>query len=75
MCKKIVQRERFESEEAYESVKGSYVVDSALMATAPQGMIVMHPLPRVDEIAQEVQRPKHPQTEKEAPLIQASLTP
>ena len=49
-----IQKERFESEEAYKSVKGSYVVDKALMASAPEDMIVLHPLPRVDEIATEV---------------------
>lgn len=32
----------------------SYVVDADLMKKAPQGMIVMHPLPRVNEIAKEV---------------------
>ena len=41
-----VQKERFESEEAYEKVKGSYVVDADLMKDAPTTMIVMHPLPR-----------------------------
>lgn len=45
-----VQRERFESQEAYEKLKGSYVVDADLMKNAPPNMIVMHPLPRVDEI-------------------------
>jgi len=45
-----VQKERFESQEAYEKVKGSYVVDAELMKDAPPNMIVMHPLPRVDEI-------------------------
>lgn len=49
-----VQRERFESEEAYNGVKGSYVVNAALMKDAPPDMIVMHPLPRVDEIATDV---------------------
>ncbi len=49
-----VQRERFASTEEYEQVAGSYVVDEALMGKAKPGMIVMHPLPRVDEIATEV---------------------
>jgi len=34
--------------------QGAYVVDTALMKTAPQDMIVMHPLPRVDEISTDV---------------------
>mmetsp|Transcript_7441 Transcript_7441/g.18635 ORF Transcript_7441/g.18635 Transcript_7441/m.18635 type:complete len:333 (-) Transcript_7441:91-1089(-) len=49
-----VQKERFETEEAYESVKGSYVIDKAFMDMAPKDMIVLHPLPRVDEITTEV---------------------
>jgi len=49
-----VQRERFESEEEYEAVKGSYVLDKDLLSKAKKKMIVLHPLPRVDEIAYEV---------------------
>ena len=45
-----VQRERFESEEVYNSVKGAFVVDKGVMAAAKKKMIVMHPLPRVTEI-------------------------
>ncbi|RPI99687.1 MAG: aspartate carbamoyltransferase, partial [Candidatus Aminicenantes bacterium] len=46
-----VQRERFESEAVYESVKGAYVLDKAVMTGAKDKMIVMHPLPRVTEIS------------------------
>jgi aspartate carbamoyltransferase len=46
-----VQRERFESEEVYNSVKGAFVVDKRVMAGAKKKMIVMHPLPRVTEIS------------------------
>jgi len=46
-----VQRERFESEAIYESVKGAYVLDKAVMTAAKSKMIVMHPLPRVTEIS------------------------
>eukprot|EP00980_Cylindrotheca_fusiformis_P026159 scaffold15472_cov117-Cylindrotheca_fusiformis.AAC.23 len=49
-----IQRERFESKEAYDAVKGSYVVDRAFMETAPSDMIVLHPLPRIDEISTDV---------------------
>jgi len=51
-----IQKERFENLADYEAVKGSYVVDPKLLATAkPAGqMIVMHPLPRVGEITTEV---------------------
>ena len=50
-----VQRERFESDETYERVKGSYVVNTEFMRqAAPPKMVVLHPLPRVDEITTEV---------------------
>ncbi|MFZ1474993.1 MAG: aspartate carbamoyltransferase [Anaerolineae bacterium] len=46
-----VQKERFTDLALYDSVKEHYVVDDALMARARERMIVMHPLPRVGEIA------------------------
>lgn len=49
-----VQKEWFDSEKDYEKVKGCYVVDKKLMKKAKKDMAVMHPLPRVDEIATEV---------------------
>lgn len=49
-----VQKERFASEAEYEQVKGAYVIDPQTMARAKEQMILMHPLPRVTEIAMEV---------------------
>jgi len=49
-----IQAERFDSEEAAAAVAGSYVVDAELLAQAPEDMIVMHPLPRVDEVHPEI---------------------
>ncbi len=49
-----VQRERFPDQESYEAVKGSYILNNDLMQYAKKDMIIMHPLPRVDEIATEV---------------------
>jgi aspartate carbamoyltransferase len=49
-----VQKERFASEADYDAVKGLYVIDAQTMAKAKPKMIVMHPLPRVGEIAEEV---------------------
>ncbi|MGL4649016.1 MAG: aspartate carbamoyltransferase [Caldilineaceae bacterium] len=46
-----VQKERFADLSEYEKMKDFYVVDDRLMAEAKQRMIVMHPLPRVNEIA------------------------
>ena len=49
-----VQRERFPDEASYEAVKGSYILDNELLSYAKDGITIMHPLPRVDEIATEV---------------------
>lgn len=46
-----VQKERFTDLAEYDRVKDQYVVDEDLMAKAKQKMIVMHPLPRVNEIS------------------------
>ncbi len=48
-----IQKERFTDEAAFESVKGAYVIDPAVMKKAKERMIVMHPLPRVGEISPE----------------------
>ncbi|MEI6101293.1 MAG: aspartate carbamoyltransferase [Eubacteriales bacterium] len=49
-----VQRERFFNEEEYLRLKDSYILDKNKMDMAKQDMIVMHPLPRVNEISVEV---------------------
>lgn len=46
-----VQRERFFNEEDYLRLKDSYILDTAKMALAKDDMIVLHPLPRVNEIS------------------------
>lgn len=46
-----VQKERFTDMAEYDRMKDQYVVDEALMARAKERMIVMHPLPRVNEIS------------------------
>jgi aspartate carbamoyltransferase catalytic subunit len=46
-----VQKERFSDLAQYDRVKDQYVVDEALMEKAKRDMIVMHPLPRVNEIS------------------------
>ena len=45
-----VQRERFASAEEYERLKGAYILDTEKMKLAKKDTIIMHPLPRVDEI-------------------------
>ena len=49
-----VQRERFFNEEDYLRLKDSYILDKAKMEKAKDDMIVLHPLPRVNEISTEV---------------------
>lgn len=49
-----VQKERFATTEEYNAVQGTFVVDKTLMTKAKENMIVMHPLPRVGEILEEV---------------------
>ena len=49
-----VQRERFFNEEDYIRLKDSFILDAAKMKYAREDMYVLHPLPRVNEIAMEV---------------------
>lgn len=49
-----VQKERFFNEEDYVRLKDFYVLDTAKMSLAKEDMLVLHPLPRVNEISVEV---------------------
>jgi len=49
-----IQAERFESPEEYERYRGVYVVTAALMRRLPERAILMHPLPRLEEIDPQV---------------------
>ena len=49
-----IQRERFTDAAEYERLKDSYVLTAEKMQTAKPDMVVLHPLPRVNEIAVEV---------------------
>jgi aspartate carbamoyltransferase catalytic subunit len=49
-----VQKERFFNEQDYIRLKDSYILDKSKMKLAKTDMIVLHPLPRVNEIAPEV---------------------
>ena len=51
-----VQRERFFNEEDYIRLKDSYILDTMKMRPARPDLIVMHPLPRVNEIAYELDK-------------------
>lgn len=49
-----IQRERFDSPEAYERLKDSFILDAGKMKLAKKDCAVMHPLPRVNEISTDV---------------------
>ncbi|MCR4689741.1 MAG: aspartate carbamoyltransferase [Lachnospiraceae bacterium] len=51
-----VQRERFFNEEDYIRLKDFYILDQAKLDLAREDMLVLHPLPRVNEIAVEVDK-------------------
>ncbi|WP_458190568.1 aspartate carbamoyltransferase [Haladaptatus sp. NG-WS-4] len=54
-----IQRERFPDENEYRAVAGEYQIDLDTLAGAKDGLTIMHPLPRVDEIAPEVDETAH----------------
>jgi aspartate carbamoyltransferase catalytic subunit len=54
-----IQKERFPDPEEYHKVEGAFRIDNALLANAKRSLIVMHPLPRVNEIAPEVDAGPH----------------
>lgn len=49
-----IQKERFESPEAYEAARGTYIIGRDDIARMKPDAILLHPLPRVDEIATDV---------------------
>jgi aspartate carbamoyltransferase catalytic subunit len=49
-----IQRERFENPSEYEKLKGSYIINRALIDQSKKGITILHPLPRVDEISTDV---------------------
>ncbi len=51
-----IQKERFYSDAQYTRLKDSYLLNKEKMSQAREDMIVLHPLPRVNEIAKEVDR-------------------
>ena len=51
-----VQQERFANRDDYERLKDSFILDAAKMTLAKERMIVLHPLPRVNEISPEVDK-------------------
>jgi len=54
-----VQQERFTDPMEYEKVKNTYNLNAAMLAGAKDNMKILHPLPRITEIAQDVDDTKH----------------
>jgi aspartate carbamoyltransferase catalytic subunit len=54
-----IQKERFEDEEKYNQLAGSYKINKAMLSSFKPSVLVMHPLPRVDEIAEDVDDTKN----------------
>ena len=54
-----IQRERFPDPAEYQKVAGTYRIDNAVLREAKDDLSVMHPLPRVNEIATEVDSTPH----------------
>ncbi len=61
-----IQKERFPDVEEYIKVKGSYVVGLDLLGQMKKDAIIMHPLPRVDEISSDVDDTPHARYFKQA---------
>jgi aspartate carbamoyltransferase catalytic subunit len=54
-----IQKERFPDAAEYARVKGSYKIDLGTLKNAKKDMIILHPLPRVEEISPEVDSTTH----------------
>ncbi len=54
-----IQRERFPDEIEYEKVKDSFCLNAGMLKQAPEQLKILHPLPRVNEIAPDVDKTPH----------------
>ena len=54
-----IQKERFSDEDEYAKVAGAYKLHANHLSDVKAGMIIMHPLPRVDEIHPSVDATRH----------------
>ncbi len=61
-----IQKERFPDEEEYLKVKGSYVIGLDVIKKMKEDAIILHPLPRLDEISVEVDKTKQARYFKQA---------
>ena len=61
-----IQKERFPDEEEYMKVKGSYVIGQDIIKKMKDDAIILHPLPRLDEISSDVDASPHAKYFKQA---------
>ena len=61
-----IQKERFPDEEEYMKVKGSYVIGQDIIKKMKDDAIILHPLPRLDEISSDVDSSNHAKYFKQA---------
>ncbi len=54
-----IQKERFADEIEYNKVKDAYIITNKTIQDAKKEMRIMHPLPRINELAQEIDKTKH----------------
>lgn len=54
-----IQKERFPDVLEYEKVKNSYIMDASMLQGCKDNMKILHPLPRVNEIAMDVDKTKY----------------
>jgi aspartate carbamoyltransferase catalytic subunit len=54
-----IQKERFPDLAEYERVKGSYQINRSLLTGVKDDLMILHPLPRVDEISPEVDETRY----------------
>ncbi|UCD96990.1 MAG: aspartate carbamoyltransferase, partial [Candidatus Bathyarchaeota archaeon] len=54
-----IQKERFPDAAEYAKVKGSYRINLDTLESAKEDLVLLHPLPRVDEISPEVDNTTH----------------
>ncbi len=54
-----IQKERFPDPTEYERMRGAYSLDASMLEGAKESMIILHPLPRVDEIKPDVDPTPH----------------
>ena len=61
-----IQKERFQDKEEYFKVRGSYIIDNSVISKLKKNSIILHPLPRLDEIPNNIDASNHAKYFKQA---------